>query len=123
MYNSEEFWKFQYLDSNCRSEIYSKFLGELTYPLRSSNCVFTHGDVHPTNIMVERDNEGKYHISGIIDWERSGFYPEDFECTKITNNLSSLETDDWYLYLPECIAPSRHPARWLADLTWDHYVV
>jgi aminoglycoside phosphotransferase (APT) family kinase protein len=33
--------------------------------------VFTHGDINPSNIIVSA--EGK--ITGIIDWERAGFYP------------------------------------------------
>lgn len=122
IYTSAEFWEFQYSRAYCGSQIYLQFLHNLTSPFRSSKCVFTHGDVHPTNIMVQRNDCGEYHISGVIDWERSGFYPEDFECTKITNCLATDETDDWYLNLPLCISPSTHASRWLSDSKWDVFV-
>jgi aminoglycoside phosphotransferase (APT) family kinase protein len=39
--------------------------------------VFTHGDVRADNIMVKRDPDinDRYVVTGIIDWEFSGFYP------------------------------------------------
>lgn len=37
----------------------------------NSKFVLTHGDLTPRNIMVD---DGK--ITGIVDWERGGFYPE-----------------------------------------------
>lgn len=39
-----------------------------------SKFVLTHGDLYPRNILVE---DGK--ITGIVDWEHSGFYPEYVE--------------------------------------------
>lgn len=123
IYTGQQLWNFMYSDPCCRSEIYIKFLRDLTQPFQCDRCVFTHGDVHPTNIMVERRSEdGQFHLKGVIDWERSGFYPEDFECIKVTNNLATNEINDWYLYLPACIAPSTHPLRWLADARWDIFV-
>lgn len=122
LYTGRQFWEFQYSEAHCRSKIYLQFLRDLTRPLQSSKCVFTHGDVHPLNIMVDRNNSGEYHISGLVDWERSGFYPEDFECTKITNCLATDETNDWYLYLPACISPARYSSRWLSDSKWDIFV-
>ncbi|KAM5438413.1 hypothetical protein MferCBS31731_004990 [Microsporum ferrugineum] len=38
---------------------------------------FTHADLNPTNIMID---QGK--LSGILDWECAGFYPEYWEFTK-----------------------------------------
>ncbi len=122
LYTGSQFWDFQYSETHCRSQIYLQFLRDLTRPLQSSKCVFTHGDVHPLNIMVERNNSGEYHISGLVDWERSGFYPEDFECTKITKCLATDETNDWYLYLPACISPFTYTSRWLSDSMWDIFV-
>ncbi|KAN0079759.1 Splicing factor 3B subunit 10 (SF3b10) domain containing protein [Elaphomyces granulatus] len=63
--------------------------GSTTYvkPLRSflehdntnlmHRSVFTHGDVRADNIMVKRDPDinDRYVVTGIIDWEFSGFYP------------------------------------------------
>lgn len=82
--------------------------------------VFTHGDVRTANIMVEKDAESNhYTVTGIIDWEDSGFYPAYHESTVITQNLSPIEDDDWYLYLPQSISPSEFPIRWLVDRLWS----
>ena len=40
----------------------------------AQSIVFTHGDLGPQNIMVENG-----HISGIVDWEQAGWYPEYWE--------------------------------------------
>lgn len=42
------------------------------------DIVFTHGDLNLRNILV--DGNGK--ISGIVDWECAGWYPEYWEYTK-----------------------------------------
>lgn len=38
---------------------------------------FTHADFHPSNILVDRGR-----LSGIVDWESAGFWPEYWEFTK-----------------------------------------
>lgn len=37
--------------------------------------VFTHGDIIPQNIMVDEN----YQVSGIVDWEAAGWYPDYWE--------------------------------------------
>ena len=88
----------------------------------TSNYVFTHGDVRPANIMVCHDSDGNYLVTGLLDWEKSGFYPDDFECIQAASTMSTSETDDWFLHLPECIAPRTHPTAWLLDRLWDKHV-
>ena len=39
--------------------------------------VFTHGDLVPQNILVENE-----HVTGIVDWEQAGLYPEYGEHVK-----------------------------------------
>lgn len=41
----------------------------------------------------------------------SSFYPEDFEGTKITNNVSPQVVNDWFLFLPPCVSPAMDPTR------------
>ncbi|ATY59976.1 kinase-like domain [Cordyceps militaris] len=48
--------------------------------LSEHKSVFTHGDLHLFNVLVDG---GK--LSGIVDWESSGFYPEYWECAKSMN--------------------------------------
>lgn len=81
--------------------------------------VFTHGDVRTDNIMVKKDPDiDGYVVTGLIDWEDSGLYPAYHECTVLTRTLSLVDENDWNLYLPESISPSRYPVRWLADRLW-----
>ncbi|KAJ3526572.1 hypothetical protein NM208_g11124 [Fusarium decemcellulare] len=53
---------------------------------RGHKIVFTHGDLNPRNIMVERIRNsagaGGWRLSGIIDWETAGYYPDYWDCTK-----------------------------------------
>ncbi|KAJ5511933.1 hypothetical protein N7453_004036 [Penicillium expansum] len=45
---------------------------------RLYRSVFTHADLNPRNIMIEHGR-----LSGIVDWECAGFYPEYWEFTKL----------------------------------------
>ncbi|KAI0391532.1 kinase-like protein [Xylariaceae sp. FL0594] len=54
--------------------------------------VLSHCDLTPRNIMV--DEEGK-NITGLIDWENSGWYPEYWEYVKFFHSYS---TDGWRNY-------------------------
>ncbi|GIJ98601.1 hypothetical protein Aspvir_000719 [Aspergillus viridinutans] len=45
---------------------------------RPYRSVFTHADLHPSNILIDRGR-----LSGIVDWECAGFYPEYWEFTKL----------------------------------------
>lgn len=113
--------QFSKLHHGSRSyiEFLRSFLAEENAALRGS--VFTHGDFKKTNIMVAQDQEGDHAwmVTGIIDWEDSGFYPDYYESTTLTGNLSLVAHDDWYIYLPECISPLKYPVRWLVDRLWD----
>ncbi|KAH8179737.1 sulfate permease family protein [Sarocladium implicatum] len=71
-------------DDALRARIYERYLHyngrsfpeTLTDHLpRSSESVFTHGDLAPRNIMV--DSAGR--INGILDWELAGWYPDYWE--------------------------------------------
>ena len=80
-----------------------------------TNIVFTHGDLRPDNITVEMGDHGQCVITGLIDWEYSGFNPEYYEAVRSTNCLAPYGDDDWVLYLPECISPKRYAHWWLLD--------
>ncbi|KAM3472486.1 hypothetical protein MY8738_008857 [Beauveria namnaoensis] len=53
---------------------------------RGHKIVFTHADLNPRNIIVNqvKDATGTLHweVSGIVDWEAAGYYPEYWDCTK-----------------------------------------
>ncbi|KAE8323655.1 kinase-like protein [Aspergillus sergii] len=60
--------------------------------------VFTHGDFRPQNIMVEDGN-----VTGIIDWELSGWYPEYWEFANALNIWRWQ--NDWGDYLLDILQP------------------
>lgn len=45
-----------------------------------AEVVFTHADLHPSNIIVSKGSPCK--IVALIDWRQSGWYPEYWECCK-----------------------------------------
>ncbi len=55
---------------------------------RSKVSVSTHGDIAPRNILV--DESGR--ITGIIDWELAGWYPEYWEYANI---MKPTRDRDW----------------------------
>ncbi|EKM50098.1 uncharacterized protein PHACADRAFT_264634 [Phanerochaete carnosa HHB-10118-sp] len=67
--------------------------------------VLTHGDFHPRNIMVVDQPDGNVSVSGIIDWEMAGWYPEYWELYKALNTRDIREEgdSDWWDILPAAI--------------------
>lgn len=67
---------------------------------KSSKFVLTHGDLAARNIMVK---DGQ--LTGIVDWEYSGFFPEYMEYALATVIHESVE--DWWLpVLKRVLEPS-----------------
>ncbi|KAF8584452.1 kinase-like protein [Ramaria rubella] len=70
--------------------------------------VFSHADLHPRNVMVVDGLSGIVELSGILDWEASGFYPEYWEQLKAMNTRSIKDMSDWWDYLPPSILGYDH---------------
>ena len=53
---------------------------------RGHRILFTHADLNPRNILVDKvtraDGSTGWAVTGIVDWENSGYYPEYWEYTK-----------------------------------------
>ncbi|RFU34691.1 hypothetical protein B7463_g1644, partial [Scytalidium lignicola] len=67
----------------------------------SKAFVLTHGDLAARNIMVK---DGV--ITGILDWENAGFFPEYIECVLATEICDPHE-DWWKPVLKEILGPCR----------------
>ncbi|ESK97396.1 phosphotransferase enzyme family protein [Moniliophthora roreri MCA 2997] len=68
------------------------------------SIVLTHGDLHPRKVMVTDTSEGRLIITGIIDWEMAGFYPEYWEALKARNTRDIKDMNYWWDYLPSVIS-------------------
>lgn len=67
-----------YLDSSLIDRTPAMLRAAFRGQLRTDHrIVFTHGDLAPRNIMIK---DGK--ITGLIDWEESGWYPSYWEVVK-----------------------------------------
>jgi len=121
IWNVEEFRDFQFSNPKYGSSTFIEFLRAFT-PVGTRQIVFTHGDFRPENVLVEVTEDTKLTVTGLIDWEYSGFYPEYYESTKSTNCLSTIEEWDWWRYLPSCIAPHKFPVDWLLDYVWGRHL-
>ncbi|WEW60771.1 hypothetical protein PRK78_006259 [Emydomyces testavorans] len=89
-------------DEDLRARIYERYLyfGGLRYKdqlpqmlPRSSYTVFTHADIAPRNIMVDEKNR----ITGILDWEYAGWYPDYWEYAQIMR--PACRTGDWQKWM------------------------
>lgn len=116
-----EFEDFKFSNPHFGSSEYIALLRGLSTSHAAIVC-FSHGDLRAENVVVQPDQHGSYFVTGVLDWEKSGFYPDYFECTKATSNMSSSEVDDWYLYLPPYASPKTYPLQWLVDRIWDIHV-
>lgn len=79
--------------------------------------IMTHGDLHPRNIIVEGDS---MHITGIVDWESGGGYPEYWEYVKALQTGFDEEAPDWHLSLPDAIVT--YAEEYAKDLAIDRMV-
>ena len=90
-----------YSDEAVRVRIHQRYLryfGEryaATLPTmlpQSKVSLFTHGDVAPRNIMVDENG----NITGILDWELAGWYPEYWEYANI---MKPSVDEDWQSWM------------------------
>lgn len=64
--------------------------------------VFTHSDLHPSNILISREEEGPPRIKAIIDWHQSGWYPEPWEWLK-SQSIVDRDSDWCKVYLDKIL--------------------
>lgn len=70
------------------------------HPYRSllpDSCAikFTHGDLHPSNILVSPEGTGPARIVAIIDWHQSGWFPAYWEYCKAVYCVYYEEWEDY----------------------------
>ncbi|KAJ5542128.1 hypothetical protein N7461_008131 [Penicillium sp. DV-2018c] len=99
-------------DSELRARIYERYIhcGGTRYENslldmlpRSERSVFTHADIAPRNVMVDEQEK----ITGILDWESAGWYPDYWEYAQI---LRPAFWGDWSTWM-EKTAPQQWDLR------------
>ncbi|KAL4936881.1 hypothetical protein BDV06DRAFT_204035 [Aspergillus oleicola] len=74
---------------------------------------FTHGDLHPTNIIVS--SQKPYLVLALVDWEQSGWLPEYWEARKA--QYTADRSNKWSIrYLPMIL--EQYASTWDP---WDYY--
>lgn len=100
IYNEAEFNGF--LLRTPLKSVSSSYLKWLRSCLRDDHqIVLSHGDLNPKNIILLDEQDGSVAISGIIDWEMGGWYPEYWDSLKALNVRSTDDESDWWCSLPE----------------------
>jgi aminoglycoside phosphotransferase len=109
----EEFneWLMVDLDDRFSQEFYEMLLTMIRV---DHKIVLTHGDFHPRNIIVK-----DMVVTGIIDWEFAGWYPEHWEYIKA---LTAEEpVPDWWRYLGAIVGS--YPAEWAIDGKMERHMM
>ncbi|KAI0994747.1 hypothetical protein K3495_g13434 [Podosphaera aphanis] len=122
IYNTVEFEDFIFSNPKPGTPSWIGILRQMLPTENITDVVFTHGDFRPIKILVELHGDGNYKVSGIIGWERGGFYPAYWEHFKATYMIHAIEESDWYFYLPKCIKSQGSDKRWLIDKRWEKYI-
>lgn len=124
IFDVKEFETFLFSDPKYGSVAFIDFLRGFASQAsqNSTEIVFTHGDLRPANIVVKVTEDGRCIVTGIVDWEDSGFYPDYHEARKITNCLATDEEGDWFRFLPPCISPHSYSSQWLLDYVWGRHL-
>lgn len=65
----------------------------------SETSVFTHADIAPRNIMVDEQNV----ITGILDWEFAGWYPDYWEHAQMFR--PAVKCKDWPAWMDRTAGP------------------
>ncbi|KND87134.1 hypothetical protein TOPH_08214 [Tolypocladium ophioglossoides CBS 100239] len=92
-------------DDTLRDRIYSRYVASngLSYRdnedmpeilPRSNISVFAHGDIGPRNIIVDEN----YHITALLDWESSGWFPDYWEFAQMMKYCDPLE-HEWQSWM------------------------
>lgn len=110
-------WISNTIKEGIRQHWSGRELSQIPDPYRNglpddAEVVFTHADLHPSNIMVSATSPTKILV--LIDWRQSGWYPEYWEFYKAAY---TAEVDgEWmneyiplFLHEPSCVD------------TWDDY--
>jgi serine/threonine protein kinase len=104
-------------DEALRTRIWERYVeyNGLSYPdgqsvrellPRSETAVFTHGDIHPGNIIVNDNggddgSSGQVRIVGLVDFESAGFLPDYWEYAQAMRFGGAGDREEWRLMMEQ----------------------
>lgn len=68
-----------------------------------ASIIFTHADLHPSNIMMSATSSD---VLAIIDWHGGGWYPDFWEYIKAFWTVDRESPDDWKDYVGKFVQPA-----------------
>ncbi|TFY79424.1 hypothetical protein EWM64_g4588, partial [Hericium alpestre] len=69
----------------------------------------THGDLRAHNVLAVCEGPNSHiTLTGIVDWERGGWYPEYWELLKAMRTRTPDDESDWWDSLPDTISGYRN---------------
>ena len=85
---------------NTKADYYIHILRRM-YAENSNHAIrFTHADLSPGNIMVD-----KGHVMGILDWQEAGWYPEYWEYVNAMQGCGGVWDTLWPLQIEKILQP------------------
>ncbi|KAL6306016.1 kinase-like domain-containing protein [Sparassis latifolia] len=93
-----------------------EFKASMPHPFRSKliddvPIVFTHSDLHLSNMIVSAEGDGTPRVVAIIDWHQSGWYPSYWEYCKA--RLTAEVGSEWETgYLWRILQPTEQWEDW-----------
>lgn len=99
-------WRLRELEAKLPSPVLRSKASSARYGVEAGlldrvPVVFTHGDLLPSNILVD---ESTWHINGLVDWTESEYLPFGmnlYGLEHLLGNLSSATSGTRYVYLDE----------------------
>jgi len=85
---------------NNKTDNYIHILRRMYFENSSHEIRFTHGDLSPCNIMIHQG-----HVSGILDWQEAGWYPEYWEYVNAMGGCAGIWDTLWPLQIEKILQP------------------
>lgn len=106
---------FARLAFRIRPEIFFRDIPELSGLSDDQPLIFTHGDLHRSNILISSPEAGPARVIAIVDWHQSGWYPTHWEFLKA--NWTADPHAEWATkYIPQFL--SRAPLGYWRAWEW-----
>lgn len=95
-----ERWQDLFSWGNKKQDNYIYLLRQMYQDSGNHAIRFAHGDLSPCNILIENGR-----VTGILDWEEAGWYPEYWEYIKAMQGCAGIWDTLWPLQIEKFLHP------------------